>query len=236
VDQPPPASLTPKPLASESDSLFGFVRRRILSGLVVALPTIVTLWLTTWLYWLLRNNLLDPVARVFATEAFAKQLRTDAPSWWDYIVAPALAALLILSLLFLLGYFVRSKIKRLVDWVFLRVPGVSRIYQAVQGVTQSLGLGGPGMAEQFQRVVLVPFPNDLMRSVGLVTNTLHDPKSGQKILCVVVLTGVLPPAGFTLLVPEDRATEIDWSVNDALQFTLTGGMTSPKRIAYPSLH
>ena len=70
-------------------------------------------------------------------------------------------------------------------------------------VVESLGSqfqGGAG----FKRVVLVEFPHPGMRSLGLVTNSLHDATTGRTILTVCVMTGIMPPTGFTLFVPEDR--------------------------------
>lgn len=81
-------------------------------------------------------------------------------------------------------------------------------------------------------MVLVEFPNPGMRSLAFVTNTLHDEATGQTILCVCVLTGVMPPAGFTLFVPEENVTDVAWSMNQTLQVILSGGITAPPTISY----
>ena len=62
--------------------------------------------------------------------------------------------------------------------------------------------------------------------------TLSDATTGQTIICVCVLTGVVPPAGFTLYVPETSVTDIDWSVNQALQSIISGGINTPNVIHY----
>ena len=81
-------------------------------------------------------------------------------------------------------------------------------------------------------MVLLPFPHAGSRSLGLVTNSLRDVTTGRTILTVCVLTGVMPPAGFTLFVPEESVTNIGWSVNDTLQSILSGGITAPSTINY----
>jgi uncharacterized membrane protein len=65
-----------------------------------------------------------------------------------------------------------------------------------------------------------------------VTNSLRDATTGRTILAVCVLTGLMPPAGFTLFVPEDSVTNIAWSVNETLQSILSGGITAPSTIHY----
>jgi uncharacterized membrane protein len=47
-----------------------------------------------------------------------------------------------------------------------------------------------------------------------------------------VLTGLMPPAGFTLFVPEESVTNIAWSANDTLQAILSGGITAPATIHF----
>ena len=81
-------------------------------------------------------------------------------------------------------------------------------------------------------MVLVEFPHPGMRSLALVTNSLRDATTGRTILSVCVLTGVMPPSGFTLYVPEDAVTNIAWNVNDTFQSILSGGITSPPTIHY----
>jgi uncharacterized membrane protein len=114
--------------------------------------------------------------------------------------------------------------------VLFRVPVVTTIYKALSNVFQSL-------ASQFeqpksQRVVLVAFPHPGSRALAFVTNSLSDAATGKTILSVCVLTGVFPPAGFTLFVPEDSVTELDWSVNQTLQVILSGGITAPATIDF----
>ena len=113
----------------------------------------------------------------------------------------------------------------------MRVPVVNTIYRAVRNVVVSLGSqlqGGAG----FQRVVLVEFPHPGMRSLGLVTNSLRDVATGRTILTVYIMTGFMPPAGFTLFVPEESVTNIAWNVNDTLQAILSAGLTTPPTIHY----
>jgi uncharacterized membrane protein len=111
------------------------------------------------------------------------------------------------------------------------VPIVATIYRAVRNVVDSLGSQLRGGAE-FKRVVLVEFPHPGIRSLGLVTNALQDQTTGRTILTVCVLTGVMPPAGFTLFVPEESVTNIAWSVNETLQAILSGGITAPATVHY----
>jgi len=100
----------------------------------------------------------------------------------------------------------------------------------VSGLVSSLQ--GDGGLNRFQRVVLVPFPHPGSRALAFVTRSLKDEATDRTILCVCLLTGVVPPAGFTLFVPEEEVTEIQWTVDQTLQAILTGGLTAPSTIGY----
>ena len=76
------------------------------------------------------------------------------------------------------------------------------------------------------------FPHPGSKALAFVTKTLPTPSTGRTILCVCVLTGVVPPSGFTLFVPEEEVTDVDWSVNQTLQAILSGGITAPAMIHY----
>ena len=214
---------------AEESSLFVRVRSRILSGLFLALPLIVVVWLIGFVYRTIRGYLLDPIVRLF-WDLKGEEAVAAMPMWWRTYAAPLLALTLVLVVLYLLGVFVRSRMYLLVNRLLLRVPIVTTAYQAVLNVFQALETQRKG--GQYKRVVLVEFPQPGMRSVGLVTNSLKDQGTGRTILVVCVLTGVMPPSGFTLFVPEEKVTDLDWTLNQAIQAIVSGGITVPSVIDY----
>ena len=231
-----PAPQKPKsPLWSLGSVLSSF-RARVISGLIFSLPIVITFWIVYWLFMTLEQFLLNPLAlfinRIQAWMRNSSALQDlDLPQWWYNIGSPFLALLLALAILYFLGLIFRSWVYRTLEWFLLHVPIVATIYRAVRNVVESLGTQLRGGGE-FKRVVLVPFPHPGSRSLGLVTNSLRDATTGRTILTVCVLTGLMPPAGFTLFVPEDSVTNIAWTVNETLQSILSGGITAPSTIHY----
>jgi uncharacterized membrane protein len=212
------------------------VRTRLISGLVFSLPILITFWIVYWIFLTLERFFLDPLAvlvnRIHAwMRDYPALEELGLPDWWYNIVSPILAILLALAILYVLGLIFRSWVYRTLEWFLLHVPIVATIYRAVRNVVESLGsqLRGGG---EFKRVVLVEFPHPGTRSLGLVTNSLRDATTGRTILTVCVLTGVMPPAGFTLFVPEESVTNVDWTVNETLQSILSGGITAPATIHF----
>ena len=212
------------------------VRTRLISGLIFSLPIVITFWIIYWIFITIERLLLTPIAAmVNRIQALMRDnpalLELDLPRWWYNIVSPMLAIFLALGMLYILGLIFRSWVYRTLEWFLLHVPIVATIYKAVRNLIESLGSqlqrGG-----EFKRVVLVEFPHPGMRSLGLVTNSLTDVTTGRTILTVCVLTGMMPPAGFTLFVPEESVTNIAWSVNETLQSIMSGGITAPPTIHF----
>jgi uncharacterized membrane protein len=204
------------------------VRARIVSGLIAALPIALTFWIVYWLYSTLKQFVLDPAIEV--VRYFLGHQGLADTILYRY-ASPAIAVALVLSVLYCLGLFVRSRTHRAIDWVMLHLPIVNTIFKAVDNVFQSLGKQLQGDSG-FKRVVLVAFPHPGSRALAFVTNTLRDATTDKTILCVCVLTGVMPPSGFTLFVPEEEVTDLDWSVNQTIQAILSGGLSSPTSIHY----
>jgi uncharacterized membrane protein len=244
----PPATLTREPTESPpspsgpslGDWSIGAqvraIRTRLISGLLITLPIVITFWIVYWLYLTLSRFLLNPLAVLInRLQAWLRNSPAvqdfNPPEWWYNLVSPVLAIVLVMAILYTLGLLVRSWVYRLLDWFLLHVPVVATIYRAVRNVVDSVGSQFQG-GNNFKRVVLVEFPHPGIRSLALVTNSLRDVTTGRTILSVCVLTGVMPPSGFTLYVPEDDVTNIAWSVNDTLQSILSGGLTSPSTIHY----
>ncbi len=209
---------------------------QMISGLIVTLPIVITVWIVYWIFTTIQSLLLNPTAKVInfihawmINSSTFKEL--ELPLWWYNVASPALAIVIAIGILYGSGLFFQSWIYRTLDWFLLHVPVVATIYRAVRNVVNSLGTqlrGGSG----FKRVVLVEFPHPGVRSLGFVTNSLRDATTGRNILTVCVLTGVMPPAGFTLFVPEESVINIAWSANDSLQAIMSGGITAPPTIHF----
>jgi uncharacterized membrane protein len=216
-------SITPRSTALKD------IRNKIVSGLIVSLPIVITFWIFYWLYQTLSTILLNPAAALFQ-RVFSREALGALPPWWEKFFAPLLAVLLALTILYILGYFARSRAFQLLDWLLQRVPVVTMVYKAVRNVFQSLESQRHGAG--YQRVVLVPFPHPGSRALAFVTKSLRDERTGQIIVCVCVLTGVFPPAGFTFFLPETDVVETSVTVNEALQTILSGGISAPDTIPY----
>ena len=208
-------------------SLIKAIQVRIIQGLLLALPVVITFWIIYWLYSTLRNLVIGPVASLVVWVVGGGN---EQPSWFENFVAPPAAIAIVLVVLYILGRFVHTRLHRTVDWVLLRVPLVTNIYAAVRNVFSALDT--QKNEQRFQRVVLVPFPHAGMKAPAFVTSTCRDKETGRTIVCVYVPTTPVPTSGYMLMLPEEDVTELQWDFNETLQAIVSGGISVPPEVTY----
>ena len=206
------------------------IRGRILGGLLLVLPIAITLWVIHWMYSTLEKRVIDPLALLVLRQVEGHKPDTILPFWFETYAAPVIAIIIALLLLYFLGFFVRSRLRGGIDWVFLRVPVISIVYNGVRNVFQTLDRRRG--QQRPQRVVLVPFPHPGLRVPGFVTATCRDIETQKVMLCVWVPTSPMPTVGYVLLVPEEDVTDLNWSAEQTVQTLLSSGLTAPAEVSY----
>src|SRR4051794_22025217 len=167
-DSKPIAPVPPQPHLNEVVALRALltaIRTRIVSGLVLALPIVLTFWIVYWLYTTLTQAILDPLAQLLGPLFHSPWAQTV---FWKRFINPLIAGILVLSILYFLGWLARTWVSRVIDRVLLHVPVVTTIYKALSNVFQSLG--NQFQSQHNQRVVLVEFPHPGIRALAFVTN------------------------------------------------------------------
>ena len=206
------------------------LKRYILSGLL----TIIPLWVTWLLFEFIFRRLSEfgqPWVRVLAAN-----IREDTPVMSRLLLEPwfqnVLAVVLVLLALYLLGWMASRVIGRRVLHAFEslvdRLPGVQKIYGSVKQLVTVL----QQKPTDVQRVVLIDFPSADLKAVGLVTRTLVDAETGDKLAAVYVPTTPNPTSGYLEIVPIERITSTDWTVDEAMNFLISGGAVGPDTINY----
>jgi uncharacterized membrane protein len=206
------------------------IRRRILGGLLLVLPFLITFWVVYWLYSGLKQVVIDPLAQLVLWQVQRVKPEASLPSWFESYAAPLIGILVALVLLYCLGFFVNSRLRRMLDSALLRLPGVSVVYNGVRQVLQTLDR--QRARQRQQRVVLIPFPHPGMKVLAFVTATCRDIDTGKVILCVYVPTTPVPTSGYFLLIPEEEATEVNWTSEQSLQTIISAGLTAPPEVRY----
>ena len=218
------------PALPKPHSLWQRIKGRILGGLLLVLPILITWWVFHWMYSNLEKKVIDPLAKFVLWKVRIGQAGEELPYWFETYAAPLIAIALVLVLLYFLGFLVHSRLRQAVDWVLLRVPVMSGVYDGVRNVFQSLERQRG--SKRSQKVVLIEFPHPGMKAAAFVTATCRDIKTQKTMLCVYVPQSPLPTNGHLLLVPEEATTELNWGSEQTLQTLISGGFTAPQEVSY----
>jgi uncharacterized membrane protein len=233
-------------------TLRAVLRTRITTGIITLLPLLVTLWVIRLIFgwmrdasqWVIQAFLLSP-----AGHSYLEHLRFDFGRWerltalglpnpqeqfFQLVPSPIRWSIAIFSVLltifvfYLVGLFAANVFgRRLIVWLeqlVARVPLVKTIYHAMKQILSSFA---GDQTQNFQRVALVPFPQDRMRSVGFVTNVFKDSVTGEELCCVFIATTPNPTTGYLQIVRRSEITELNWSVEEAIRTVMSAGILKP---------
>ena len=206
-------------------------RRYLLAGVVTLIP----LWIT-WLVVAFLFKTLSAIGKPLVDWVSAS-LRPRHPNLESFLTNEVFLAimsfLVVIVLLYLLGilsaWVVGRRMVALFESLIDRVPFVKNVYGAVKKLTVSLQTKPEG---DVKRVVLIDFPSPEMKTVGLVTRVLKDSTSGREVAAVYVPTTPNPTSGYLEIVPVDRLTPTEWSIDEAMNFIISGGSIAPDTMVY----
>jgi uncharacterized membrane protein len=210
------------------------VQPHIQRNLITGVLTLIPLWVT-WIALAFLFGVFADLGRPLVL-GLARGVEPVAPTVAELLrhpwFQPVLALVVILIGLYLLGWATTHVLgTRLLSWfesMLDRIPLVKVIYGSVKKVVTALRMQPEGV----QRVVLIDFPTPGMKAVGFVTSTVVDGASGRELAMVYVPTTPNPTSGYMEIVPVDRLTPTDWTLEEAMQFIITGGTASPASIVY----
>jgi uncharacterized membrane protein len=207
-------------------------KRYLISGIVTVIPLWVT-WLVLAFTFRQLSKFGKPLVLTISTN-----IQDGAPRFSRLLLQPGflelVAFLIVIIGLYVLGWMVNRMVgkqllnffEKLVD----RLPLVHTVYGSVKRLISALQTEPDGV----ERVVLIEFPNENMKTIGLVTRTMTDSDTGQKLAAVYVPTTPNPTSGYLEIVPVDRLVSMNWTIDEAMNFVVSGGAIAPERFAFSS--
>ncbi|TWT17587.1 DUF502 domain-containing protein [Luteimonas marina] len=213
-----------------SPSLAQRLQRLFLTGLLTLLP----IWLT-WVVVKFVFVLLSDISRPWVGP-LAAQIAAWFPDTLGWInadsVQATIAMVATLVLILAVGWLARRVFgQRILGWIealVQRIPLANIIYSSARKLLDILQTKPDGT----QRVVLIDFPHSQMKSVGFVTRVIREQGSGRELAAVYVPTTPNPTSGYLEIVPVEKITPTDWTVDQAMSFIISGGAVAPETIPF----
>jgi uncharacterized membrane protein len=200
------------------------LQRNILAGIITVGPLFVTYLIFSFLLGILATAGL-PVIKLLALIFGANWLN-------EPLIQGTLAVVVTLVVLWVIGRLtsevVGTQAIRLFETALERLPFVAKIYNSVRQLIDSM----MSKKETSQRVVLIDFPIMGQKSIGFLTRTFTDSSSGATMAAVLVPNAINPTSAFLQLMPLERVTETDLTMEQAMSLIMTGGAVGPESIQF----
>ena len=190
--------------------MFKSIGTTLLTGFITLLPVVLTIYL---LYW----------AAVSSEQLMGNALRWALP---NAIYFPGLGMIAALVVMFIVGLLMKAILVRQLfsfgEQVLYRLPLIKTVYRAIRDLFDFFSPKKEGLGQ----VVAVTYNG--IETIGFVTQTDQQrlPESFRdqdKVLVYLPMSYMI--GGFTVFVPREHVRPLNMSMEEAMRFVLTAGIT-----------
>jgi uncharacterized membrane protein len=199
-------------------------KKNFLSGLLVVLPLILSLWLMNWVFSLLTAYIPVLIHQIAPNSTLSQLIENDLFN----LFIRAIGLIFFVVIVTFVGVFARnffgSKAVKTWDLLIERIPILNVLHS---GIRQMLGTVIGDGSKMFSKVVLLEYPREGCWSIAFFTSEVDERISKhigeQSLVSVFVPTTPNPTSGFLVMVPEHKVIELDISVSTGMQMVISGG-------------
>ena len=201
-------------------------RNYFLTGLVVAAPVGITVYLTWSFVSFVDNHVKPLVPAAYNPESYLP------------FSVPGLGLIFSILFLIVLGWFTAKTFGRtLVTWgenLVDRMPIVRSIYNGLKQIIETV------LSQQsasFQKVAMIEYPRKGLWALVFVTSEAKGEVANatrQDLVAVFLPTTPNPTSGFLLYVPKEDLHVLDMTVEQAAKLIISGGMVVPPAPGTPA--
>lgn len=213
----------PSAPASERHGLWHRLRNYFLTGIVVAAPVGITLYLL-WAFIAFVDNAVTPLIPE----------RYNPESYLPFGL-PGLGVVVLVLALTILGALTANLVGRSMirigDKIFDRMPIVRSIYSTLKQVFETVI---SAKSTSFKEVVLVEYPRPGQWSLAFITSESRSEiqeRTKEDVVAVFVPMTPAPTGGFLVFVPKSDLIVLDMTVDEGMKFIFSAGLVPPSSVA-----
>lgn len=189
------------------------IRRIFITGLVLLLPALVTIYLLGFTF----NAIDSLLGNLFSTLG---------------IEIPGLGFLVTIAAIFGVGLVATNvfgnKLLKLVEAKVANLPLIKPIYHSIRQIIVAFS----GQRKNvFESVAMIEYPRKGLYAIGFITGQGAgevQAKTDKDVITLFLPTTPNPTSGFLLLVPRDDITPLEMSVEEALKLIISAGVVIPQ--------
>lgn len=202
------------------------MRKYFITGLVTLLPVTMTILVVLFIVNFLTGPFIGVVNEILGSLGLLENgflfLNGDQSK---RIVSQFIILIFLFGATVFLGFLTRwvfiHYFIRIGDYIFHNIPIIRSIYKTSKDVIHTIFQSD---TKSFKQVVLVPFPKDGVKAIGLVTREHVPGEDGSKYTAVFVPTTPNPTSGFLMMFKEEQLTYLDMPVEEAFKYIISCGV------------
>ncbi len=201
--------------------LKGNLRKYFITGLLIILPIVLTLWVLTKAFFLITDYLFRLIQHFYPLPSFKLDLLAR------------LGSLVIIFLAFIIvGMLARNvfgkRLLHILDIICSRIPVFGRVYGVIKQISQAV-IGQEKTI--FKKAVLIEYPRRGVYSVAFLMSEGRgevQEKTTTDVVNVFVPTTPNPTSGMLIMLPREDIIPLDMTVEDGMKLVVSGGAVVPE--------
>ena len=208
------------------------IRGTLLAGILTIAP-LAAVWLVfNFLLGMLSaagQPLVGPLARS-VSERWPHLTPWLNEPWVQWFAAVLVALLVLYAVGAITSRVIGARLIALFERLVERIPLADTIYNATKKLVDVLRQ----KPDSHQRVVLLDFPREGLKTLGFVMRTFPDAQTGEELAAVYVPTALNPTSGFLEILPVAKLTPSDIPTDQAMTMIISSGAVMPDRFSLSS--
>lgn len=203
------------------------LKRNFLTGILVLIPIMGTLFLFTWVFAKITDNGLEYLKEWEYFEALFLEHETS------YGIVGRLTVLFVLfGVITIVGFLTRNfighRLVRLTEKFLENIPLINRVFIGLKQISQAIISSDSSL---FSYAVLFEYPRPGIYAIGFVMSEARgeiQERTTEDVLSIFLPTTPNPTSGFFIMVPKKDTIRLSMSVEDALKMIISGGAVVPE--------
>ncbi|MDE1937448.1 MAG: DUF502 domain-containing protein [Alphaproteobacteria bacterium] len=201
----------------------------LLAGLLTVAP-LIAVWLVFDFFLNTLSEIGHPLA-VALTDFLDAHIPALTPILASVTVRWLIAVMVALLALYSIGVITSRVIGQqlivLFEKIITRIPLVETIYSASKKLVDVLR----PKPDSAQRVVLIGFPHEGLKTIAFVMRVFKDSRTGEDLATVFVPTAPNPTTGYLEILPVAKLIPTDIPTEQAMTMILSGGAVAPDKLS-----
>ncbi|HUF87528.1 MAG TPA: DUF502 domain-containing protein [Thermohalobaculum sp.] len=196
-----------------------YARANFLTGLIVVVPIVLTIWLTWAFITFVDAKIVPWVPRAYN------------PSTYIEADLPGFGLLVFIVFTTLIGYFAKRvfgmQLIRIGESILGRMPVVRSIYNALKQILETVLSQS---ATSFRQACLVEYPRRDMWAIAFIATDARGEvynKTGEEMYSIFLPSTPNPTTGFLMFVPKKDVILLEMSIEEAAKLIISAGLVVP---------